>query len=556
MIYIKEQVPKKLSGLSSLEVSFDYKPEIVSVIKSIGNCIYDKNSKSWEVPSNKLSILVNSLHDYDDVSISTLDYKENSQIKYDLIDYKVKPFNHQIDAIQYGLNHDKWLLLDAPGLGKTLTMICLAEELKKRDNIEHCLIICGKNILKTNWKKEIQKFSSLSSHILGERLNKKGSTVIGSVSDRANELKTKLEDFFIVTNIETIRSDDVVKNILNGPNKFDMIVFDEIHTCKDPSSQQGKHVLKLNKAKYRIGLTGTLIMNNPIDSFMPLKWIGVEHSNYTNFKYYYCNFAGPFNNILVGFKNMQVLKDELDSCSLRRTKDLLDLPEKNIIEEYIDMQDDQLMFYRNVVEGIRDQVDRVTLNTTSLLSLVVRLRQATACPSILTSENISSAKIDRAVDLANEIIENGNKVVIFSTFKETVNMLNIRLKNYKPLICTGDVNQSVIDNNINMFQNNDSCKLLIATWQKMGTGITLNSASYAIFIDMPWTAAETEQVEDRIHRIGSKRPVFIYRLICSNTIDERVLELNKDKEAMGDYIVDDKITESSIDSLRKYIEEL
>ena len=220
------------------------------------------------------------------------------------------------------------------------------------------------------------------------------------------------------------------------------------------------------------------------------------------------------------------------------------------------MQDDQLLFYRNVVEGIRDQVDKVNLNTTNLLSLVIRLRQATACPSILTSENISSAKIDRAIDLVNEIVENGNKVVIFSTFKETVNVLSNRLSKYKPLICTGDIDQVIIDNSINNFQNNDDYKLLIATWQKMGTGITLNAASYAIFIDMPWTAAETEQVEDRIHRIGSKKPVFIYRLVCPNSIDERVLELNKDKEAMGDYIVDNKITESSINSLRKYIEEL
>ena len=101
---------------------------------------------------------------------------------------------------------------------------------------------------------------------------------------------------------------------------------------------------------------------------------------------------------------MSILKNELDSCSLRRTKDLLDLPEKNIIEEYVDMKDDQLLFYRNIVDGIRDQVDKVNLNTTNLLSLVIRLRQATACPSILTSENISSAKIDRAIDLVDEII--------------------------------------------------------------------------------------------------------------------------------------------------------
>lgn len=328
-----------------------------------------------------------------------------------------------------------------------------------------------------------------------------------------------------------------------------------VHNCKSPTSQQGKNLLKIS-ADHMVGLTGTLLLNNPIDAYVPLKWLGVERSTYTNFKYYFCKFAGPFNNVLIGYKNIDVLKDELDKCSLRRTKDLLDLPPKNIIHESIAMDDKQSKFYSDVVNGVRDEVDKVELNTSTLLSMVTRLRQTTACPSILTSADIPSTKVLRAADLARQIVDNGDKVVIFSVFKETLNKLKEELAEYKPLLCTGDIKDDVISDNIDKFQTDDSFKIMLATTSKMGTGITLTAASYAIFIDAPWTHAQCEQCEDRIYRIGSKNPVFIYYLWAENTIDERVKEIIEDKEAISDFIIDDKISNKSINSLKKYILDL
>ena len=121
--------------------------------------------------------------------------------------------------------------MDAPGLGKTLQLIYLAQELKEKEGIEHCLIICGLNTLKNNWKDEIHKHSDLSCMILGERKTKKGKIKIGSVKERLEDLKKPIEEFFVVTNIQTIRDSNIVSAIKNGPNKFDMIVVDEIHTC-------------------------------------------------------------------------------------------------------------------------------------------------------------------------------------------------------------------------------------------------------------------------------------------------------------------------------------
>ena len=200
----------------------------------------------------------------------------------------------------------------------------------------------------------------------------------------------------------------------SGVNTFDMIVVDEIHACRSISSKQGSNLIKLNKASYKIGLTGTLFVNNPLDMFIPLKWIGVEKANQSTFKRFYCKLGGSFGNEVIGYKNLNFLKNQLETCSLRRTKDLLNLPEKILIDEYVDMDTDHESFYNDIRDGVVDKVDLVTMDTSSLLSSIVRLRQATACPQILTTDSkIKSSKLSRAKELIEEIVSNGEKVVVF-----------------------------------------------------------------------------------------------------------------------------------------------
>ena len=553
MISIVEGKTKKQVGETSLFVSFSYNAEIVNAIKNLSG-IFDRKEKVWEFPTSSLSMLLDLLCGFDDISLTLLkDKKKEEKEDVVLIKHKIKPFDYQAEAIQFGLKHDRWLLLDAPGLGKSLTAIYLAEELKKRDNIEHCLVVCGINMLKWNWVKEINKFSKLSVRILGERTTRTGKTKIGSIEDRKDDLKKKIKEFFVVTNVETLRDKEIVKLINSGKNNFDMIVVDEIHACKNPQSQQGENLLKVNKAKYRIGMTGTLLMNNPLDTFLPLKWIGAENSTLSTFKHYYCMFDGF---ILTGFKNTQYLKYQLADYTLRRTKDILDLPPKTIINEYVDMSDTQAKFYEDVQNGVIKDVDKVKLNTANLLALTSRLRQATACPSVLTTKSVPSAKVDRALDLIEQITSAGDKVVVFSTFKETVKNICDKLTDINYVSCTGDDNDADISERINKFQTDDNCKVLCGTWQKCGTGITLTSATYMVFLDTPWTSAVFCQAQDRIYRIGTKDKVTIYHLICKDTIDERVLEILNDKSALSDYIIDDMISQSGAESLKKYILEL
>lgn len=557
MIYITEREAKKIPGGTSLFVEFNYLPAIVEILKQTTVANYDKKTHVWEVPCVDLAYLLNNLSSIDDITLTVL--PESTIIKTQdvkLPEFKTKPFDYQAEGIKYGLQHDKFLLLDAPGLGKTLQILYIAEELYNQGKIEHCLIICGVNTLKTNWKKEIERHSKLSCKILGEKISKKGIVSVGSVKERVEQLSQKIEEFFVITNIETIRSDDIVKKINQGPNDFGMIVLDECHVCKSPTADQTKNLLKLNDAQYKVAATGTVIINNPLDAFVPLKWIGVENCSYTNFKYFYCNFGGPFNNMLLGFRNVDVLKSMLSKVSLRRTKDMLNLPPKNIIHEFVDMNDQQALFYDNIVKGITDQVDKVELNTSTIFSMCTRLRQAAVCPSMLTTENIKSSKIERAEELIQQIVDNGEKVVVFSLFKEPLSVMFQDLQEYNPLLCTGDIKDNIVSDNIDKFQADDKYKVMLCTTAKMGVGITLTAATNAIFIDSTWTQAGNLQCEDRIYRIGSNKPVFIYYLWAANTFDEHVKEIVEDKSLIGNYIVDNQLPNNLTERLKKLIIDL
>ena len=559
MITIIEDTPKKLSGITSLFISFNFKQQIVDTIKSLDKYHYNNENYTWEVPINNLSYLLDELTYFDDITLTIKSNDDNKEQKTIILKdkYKTKPLEHQLEGILYGLNHDSWLLLDDPGLGKTLQMIYLAQELKEQSNLKHCLVICGINSLKTNWESEIEKHSDLSYRILGKKVSKKGKVSYKTIKDRAKELLEPIDEFFIITNIETLRSDDIVKALKKNVNQIDMVVFDEAHKAKNPSSIQGNHLLKLTNYDHKVALTGTLIMNKPLDAFTALKWLGIEKATYTDFKNQYCEYGGFGGHQVIGYKNLDILKEEIENSSLRRTKDILkDLPEKTVITEMLDMEDDHKKFYSDIIDGVVAECDKVKLNPNNVLALTTRLRQAASCPSVLTSNKITATKIERALDLIEEIVCSGHKVVVMSTFKEPIRELYPLTKQYNALLGTGDQTDDELARNIKLFQTDDKYKVFLATTQKCGTGQTLNKASYMICIDCPWNYALQLQVEDRIHRIGSKEPVFIYRLVCKDTIDEKVNEYISVKKAVGDYLIDDIQDEATISKLRDYILDL
>ena len=434
----------------------------------------------------------------------------------------------------------------------------LAETLHRRGVLDHCMIICGVDSLRQNWKNEIQKFSNLPVRVLGEKISKNGKLSYNTVAQRIEELKKPIPEFFVVINAATLRNDKVIAALKkNKPNKFDMIIVDECHRFVNKSSAQGSNLLKL-KADWKLAMTGTPIINSPLSAYIPLSWTENDSATLTMFKSQYCEFGGFQNHQIIGYKNLEILKEELQSCSLRRTLDQVrsDMPPKNINVELVEMSDEQSKFYDAVVNGVKEEADKIQLNSANLLALTTRLRQATSCPGVLTTQQIPNSKIERCIEMVEDLVAQGEKVVIMSGFKETVYELARQLEQYNPLVSTGDTPDAVHATNTKRFQEDPDVKVIIGTMQKISTGLTLNASSYLIMIDEFWTAALNNQAHDRIWRVTNDRPAFVTILMNSNTIDEHVHEIAQYKQDLSDYMIDDVhnyIAESLKDQMLKII---
>lgn len=560
MITIKIAKSNRCNGNYSAYVMFDYDEDLVDIVKSQIVRYYNPEKKIWEIPIKNLHLLEDDLQDNYDYKIidedKILDGLTQKQYTYIPKDYKFKiqPFSHQIQGIEYGLQYDRFFLGDEQGLGKTMQAIHIACIKKQQKNYKHCLIVCGVNGLKWNWKSEVQKHSNEKAYILGTRF-KNGKEYIGSVNDRIDDLKflPQNESYFIITNIETLRNEYFINllKVLCDEKTIDMIVLDEGHKCKDPSSIQGKHLLKL-QSETMISMTGTPLMNNPLDLFIHLKWLGYEKHSFYSFKNHFCIMGGFGGYQVMGYRHLDQLKVQFEDIMLRRLKkDVLDLPEKIYTTEYVEMNPKQDKIYKQVKMEIQNDIDRVT-SAINPLAEMIRLRQATDYTGILSSTILESAKLERLDELLEEIIGNGHKAIIFSNWTSMTNPTFDRYKNlYNPAIITGETKDRVSEEK--KFMEDDSCKIIIGTTGAMGTGLTLTAATYVIFLDEPWNRALREQAEDRAHRIGTKENVNIIFLICKNTIDERIHDLVEQKGALADLVVDGQITSQNKPQLVEYL---
>ena len=469
---------------------------------------------------------------------------------------KTKPYKHQLECIDYGIRHNKIFIGDEQGLGKTLESIGIAIYKKKHDGYKHCLIICGVNGLKYNWKDEVETHSFEQAYILGQYSTKNGI--------RIGDNKQKLCDlenidnlpYFIITNIETLRYkvktglkvkkhgklvDEYVYPIVDiinkNSDKINMIVADECHKMRNPESEQGQQFLK-TQARTMIALTGTPLLNTPLDLYIILKWLGYEEHSFYQFKMHYCRFGGFGGYEIIGYKHLDQLQDTLDGVMIRRLKkDVLDLPDKIYMPEYIEMSDKQHKIYDEVRSDMLENIDLIRASVNPL-SEMIRLRQATGYTGILSSTVKESTKLDRLVELVDDIVQNDEKVLIFSNWTTMTDVICEKLNKYNPMSITGKVSDDVRSVYVKRFQHSVQEKVLVGTIGAMGTGLTLTAATNVIFFDEPWNRAIREQAEDRAHRIGTKQSVNIYILMEKNTIDERIHKLVEDKGELSDKIVD------------------
>lgn len=510
-------------------------PEAIKLINSFGRVYYHEEEGMWELPKEAFRIFLCNypgeliIHDLDEKS-ELIYSRIEGQFGY-TTNYmpKTKPYEHQRFLLEYSKSHNKFLLADEQGLGKTKQAIDVA--CSKQDKFKHCLIVCGVNGLKYNWLNEIKVHSDREGYILGTRGDK-----IGSVQDRLDDLNNIAErnEFFLITNVETLRNKEVQKKIkaLCEDNTIGMTIIDEIHKCKNSQSEQGK-AIHCCCSYYKIALTGTPLMNECIDLYNILKWLEVENHNLTQWKNYYCEMGGFGGYQIVGYRHLEELQEMLDSVMVRRRKiDVLDLPPKIYINELLEMNNNQAAIYEEVREALIKDIDRIRLSHNPLAELI-RLRQATASTAILSSKVNVSCKIDRLLEIMEEV--NG-KAVIFSNWTSVTDIVAEKLKKHKPAVITGETKD--VQAELNKFKKNKTCKCIIGTIGALGTGYTLTEADTVIFLDEPWTMADKLQAEDRCHRIGTKDSVTVITLMCKDTIDERIHEIIERKGVVSDTLVD------------------
>ena len=547
-IKIRKAIADKCYGDYSLFVSFPYDYSIVQQMRQLPHRFYHIDKKEWEVPvtqKNRLSQI------FEDKDVETVDETAQKLVDYE---YKTTPYPHQVEGFKYALTHDRWLLGDEMGLGKTKQVIDIATYLKQSQGYPHCLIVCGVNGLKWNWVDEIHTHSNEGAYILGQR-RLKDKFINGSIEDRLIDLKQlqndvfSISEYFIITNVETLRNTQIQAemNMLCKKGIFGVIAADEIHKMKNPNSQQGKGFLKLS-APHMIAMTGTPLMNNPIDLYIILKWLGYETHSFYSFKSHFCVMGGYGGYQIVGYKNLDQLQAQLDSIMLRRKKeDVLTLPDKIYVDEYVEMGAKQAKIYREVTAELRENIDRIKLSPNPLASLI-RLRQATGYPGILSSSVQESAKLDRMEELVDDSIANGRKVVVFSNWTQmTMPVYNRLSKKYKGTYITGETADAERQSRVIAFQNNKDCKFIVGTIGAMGTGITLTAGTVEIFLDEPWNMALKEQCIDRCHRIGQKNTITIYTILTKGTIDERVHEIITRKGTISDIIVNGTVKDHAED---------
>ena len=421
MININIAKSNKCNGDWSLYVTFPYEQKIIDVVRTFPNRFWNKDTKEWELPFKCLKPFIDAFPDYDfDITGKYVSMEKKKVEVPKGFEFKTNPFQHQIEGFEYGLANNRWLLGDEQGLGKTKQVIDIAVAKKLQKDYKHCLIICGVNGLKWNWLNEIHTHSNEDGWILGQRF-KAGKRIIGSVVDRVDDLENidKIESYFLITNVETLRNDVIVKKLQDLCKKgiIGLVAIDEIHKCKNPTSHQGKGILKI-QPECRIAMTGTPLMNNPFDLYVILKWLGYEKHPFYAFKKHYGLFGGYGGYEVVGYRYLDELQAQLDEIMLRRLKnDVLDLPEKTHITEYVEMTPKQKQIYDEVTADIKMNIDQIKMANNPLAELI-RMRQATGYTGILSSTVRESAKLDRMEELVEEAVENGKQVVIFSNWTQ------------------------------------------------------------------------------------------------------------------------------------------
>ncbi len=423
-------------------------------------------------------------------------------------------------------------LADDMGLGKTIQ--CISILLKHAKN-GPALVLAPASVC-NNWVNELTRFApTLNIVFLG-------------LQNREETLSQLKANDVMIVSYGIVQSNPDLLSLRD----WNILILDEAHAIKNAKSVRSKAVMKLN-AKFRIATTGTPMQNHLGELWNLFQFMnpGMLGSNEQFNKKYVQG-----NNVTNTGQNQRKLHKYIAPFILRRNKNdvLEDLPEKTEITLKVALSEEERAMYevlrQEAVEQLSDNKDQSGAKHLQILAEITKLRQMSCNPALIAPDcKISSSKLEALENLVEELIEANHKALIFSQFTKHLSLIKKMLEkkgiSYQYLDGSTPVKkrEQAIDN----FQNGQSDLFLISL-KAGGVGLNLTAADYVIHMDPWWNPAVEDQASDRVHRIGQKRPVTIYRMIAENTIEEKIIKLHHDKRDLADKLLADTDQSAKISS--------
>ena len=450
------------------------------------------------------------------------------------LDHILRPYQvHGFHWLNY-LQEIGWggILADDMGLGKTVQALSYLEHYALEFGSLKALVVCPTTLI-FNWENEIKKFTpSLTYHIHhgGDRTREK---------DKFNNVNV------VITTYGTLRSD--IKMLVEVP--FDYVVLDESQAIKNPASKVARAACLL-KAKNRLCMSGTPLQNNTFDIFAQMNFLNPGMLGSMDF--FRQEFAIPIDKF-----GEQDRKDHLRKLLypfiLRRTKEQVakDLPEKTETILFCEMEKDQRDIYDAYRNDYRDKIlgtieaQGIQKSQLTILQGLMKLRQICDSPAIVNEPEKFPNHSIKLEELGREITENigDHKALVFSQFLGMLALIREKLKELGVDYEYFDGSTSAPDREkaIRRFQEDHNCRVFLISLKAGGVGLNLTAADYVYIVDPWWNPAVEQQAIDRTHRIGQTKNIFAYRMICKDTIEDKILQLQDKKRSLAkDLITDDE----------------
>jgi non-specific serine/threonine protein kinase len=433
------------------------------------------------------------------------------------------------------LNTVGWggILADDMGLGKTVQALSMLSYYNQEEGSVKALVVCPTTLM-YNWENEIKKFTpSLSYRI-----------------HHGNQRAKKPEDLdgadILITTYGTLRSD--IQLFIK--TKFDYVILDESQAIKNPASKVTKAACLL-KARNRVCMSGTPLQNNTFDIYAQMNFLNPGLLGSVEF------FRNEFSTPIDKFGEQEQkdhLKKLLYPFILRRTKEQVakDLPEKTETILFCEMEDEQRTIYDSYRNSYRDKIlgvideQGVGRSQLTILQGLMKLRQICDSPAILNEDEKYPNHSIKLEELTREITENigEHKALVFSQFLGMLSLIKQKLVENNIEFEYFDGSTSAVDRQkaIQNFQENDNCRVFLISLKAGGVGLNLTAADYVYIVDPWWNPAVEQQAIDRTHRIGQTKNIFAYRMICKDTIEDKILQLQERKRILAKELISDDQT--------------